>query len=202
METVYYMNLRKTGYLLLMAACAALLSLVCAEDGRLPSGEMAFQWLWFDRAALAAAACIVVGLLLCRKGMGLELDFSTAVSWALIGWAAVQAVIGLRQVFGFEASGHALYALTGSFFNPGPYAGYLAMALPVCLYEYCIAGHDESFGLVGGGSVVFVGVWLSGRLGKKVAESVGEEVLEAFGCCSWNMLVGVFGRNVVVQSEA
>ena len=139
METVYYMNLRKTGYLLLMAACAALLSLVCAEDGRLPSGETAFQWLWFDRAALAAAACMVVGLLLCRKGMGLELDFSTAVSWALIGWAAVQAVIGLRQVFGFEASGHALYALTGSFFNPGPYAGYLAMALPVCLYEYlCI----------------------------------------------------------------
>ena len=32
--------------------------------------------------------------------------------------------------------GHALYALTGSFFNPGPYSGYLAMALPVCLHEY------------------------------------------------------------------
>ena len=35
METVYYMNLRKTGYLLLMAACAALLSLVCTECRRL-----------------------------------------------------------------------------------------------------------------------------------------------------------------------
>ena len=121
---------------LLFSGICFLLSMVIAVSPTLPSGETAFQWLWFDRAALAAAASMVVGLLLCRKGMGLELDFSTAVSWALIGWAAVQAVIGLRQVFGFEASGHALYALTGSFFNPGPYTGYLALALPVCLHDY------------------------------------------------------------------
>lgn len=49
---------------------------------------------------------------------------------------AVEAVWGLAQVYGFTASNHSLYALTGSFYNPGPYSGFLAMTLPVCLYEW------------------------------------------------------------------
>lgn len=48
----------------------------------------------------------------------------------------VETVWGMRQLYGFTASGHSHYALTGSFFNPGPYAGYLAMILPICLYHY------------------------------------------------------------------
>ena len=43
---------------------------------------------------------------------------------------------GIRQVYGFAYSNHSLYALTGSFYNPGPYSGYLAMIFPVCLYEW------------------------------------------------------------------
>jgi hypothetical protein len=27
---------------------------------------------------------------------------------------------------------HPLFAVTGSFFNPGPYSGYLAMVFPLC----------------------------------------------------------------------
>lgn len=115
-------------------AAGLLLSLVCADDPALPSGETVGQWLWFDRAALCAAACIGLGCCFWRWAKGPAL--AAAVSWALVGWAAVQAVVGLGQLYGFSASGHALYALTGSFFNPGPYSGYLAMALPVCLHEY------------------------------------------------------------------
>ena len=115
-------------------AATLLLSLVCACDPTLPPGETVGQWLWYDRAALVAAACIGVGVLWAGKGGGLSL--AAAVSWALMGWASVQAVWGMCQLFGLAPSGHALYALTGSFFNPGPYSGYLAMALPVCLHEY------------------------------------------------------------------
>ena len=32
---------------------------------------------------------------------------------------------GLLQVYGYEPSKHSLYALTGSFYNPGPYSGFL-----------------------------------------------------------------------------
>ncbi|MDR1331572.1 MAG: O-antigen ligase family protein, partial [Tannerella sp.] len=42
----------------------------------------------------------------------------------------VEAFWGLRQLYGLEHSQHALFRLTGSFFNPGPYACYLAVVLP------------------------------------------------------------------------
>jgi tetratricopeptide (TPR) repeat protein len=42
----------------------------------------------------------------------------------------VEVVWGLRQLYGLEHSQHALFRLTGSFFNPGPYACYLAVVMP------------------------------------------------------------------------
>lgn len=45
----------------------------------------------------------------------------------------MEAVWGLTQLYGLSSSNHSLFRLTGSFFNPGPFSGYLAMILPVCL---------------------------------------------------------------------
>ena len=60
----------------------------------------------------------------------------TAVVWLLIAAGTVEAVWGLLQVYGYEPSKHSLYALTGSFYNPGPYSGFLAMCLPLALDEW------------------------------------------------------------------
>ncbi len=48
-----------------------------------------------------------------------------------LGW--IQAVIGIMQWLGFTPSLHGDYAFTGSFYNPGPYACYLAVTLPVAV---------------------------------------------------------------------
>ncbi len=58
------------------------------------------------------------------------------VSWVLVMLGGIEAVWGLRQLYGYAVSNHSLYVLTGSFFNPGPYSGYLAMILPVCLHQW------------------------------------------------------------------
>ena len=58
------------------------------------------------------------------------------ISWLLIAAGALEAVWGLLQVYGYEPSNHSLYALTGSFYNPGPYSGFLAMCLPLALHEW------------------------------------------------------------------
>ena len=60
----------------------------------------------------------------------------TVIVWSLIAAGAVEAVWGLLQVYGYEPSNHSLYALTGSFYNPGPYSGFLAMCLPLALHEW------------------------------------------------------------------
>ena len=54
----------------------------------------------------------------------------------LIITGLVEAVWGLRQLYGFSHSQHGLFKITGSFFNPGPYAGYLAVVFPVALYYW------------------------------------------------------------------
>lgn len=48
--------------------------------------------------------------------------------------AGVEAVWGLRQLYGFSTSQHTLFKTTGSFFNPGPYAGYLAVIAPIAFH--------------------------------------------------------------------
>lgn len=120
---------------LLVSAMIILLSLVSATNPELPAGETVGQWLWFDNMVKYVASSILFALFLSLTG-GKLMDFGHCISIALMVWGGVEAVWGLSQLFGFTASGHMRYALTGTFFNPGPYAGYLAMALPLCLYHW------------------------------------------------------------------
>jgi len=52
---------------------------------------------------------------------------------ALIAGGILQAICGNLQLWGYYPSHHNLFKLTGSFFNPGPYAGYLASVFPAAL---------------------------------------------------------------------
>lgn len=53
----------------------------------------------------------------------------------LILTVTAEAWIGLSQIYGSSKSNHSIFRLTGTFYNPGPYSGYLAVLLPVCLGE-------------------------------------------------------------------
>ncbi len=54
---------------------------------------------------------------------------------AVLG-ALIQAIIGLLQLFDVVKSNHALFKVTGSFFNPGPYAGFVAVGFIISLGLY------------------------------------------------------------------
>lgn len=49
---------------------------------------------------------------------------------AMIVGGTIQAIYGNLQLWGYMPSYHALFKMTGSFFNPGPFAGYLAAIFP------------------------------------------------------------------------
>ena len=46
-------------------------------------------------------------------------------------WSCIESVTGLLQIAGRQPSGHVLFALTGSFDNPGPYGGFIAVTSAV-----------------------------------------------------------------------
>jgi O-antigen polymerase len=50
----------------------------------------------------------------------------------------LQAIYGLLQLYGVYPSHHSLFKVTGSFFNPAPYAMYLAVVFPVALGQTLI----------------------------------------------------------------
>ena len=65
------------------------------------------------------------------------------ITCLLLLLGGLEAIEGFRQLYGLEVSNHSLYALTGSFYNPGPYMGFLAVVLPVCLYGVLVGGNSS-----------------------------------------------------------
>ena len=117
-----------------LTGVAAILSVaVFATSNDIPVGEMAYQKLWLGRMLFVFVVCCLLSFCLNRKN---HLSFPTIVTWVLIILGGMEAIWGLRQIYGLAVSNHSLYALTGSFYNPGPYSGYLAMIFPLCLYEW------------------------------------------------------------------
>lgn len=117
-----------------LTGVAAILGVVVfATTNDIPAGEMAYQKLWLGRMAFVFVVCCLLSFCLNGKQY---LSFPSIVTWVLISLGGIEAIWGLRQIYGLAVSNHSLYALTGSFYNPGPYSGYLAMIFPLCLYEW------------------------------------------------------------------
>lgn len=107
--------------MVLFTAVCSLLSLVCVTTPELPVGETIGQWIWFGKVTLFSAGCVIVVFLLqlLRRDSWKEILFfpniPVYVSCSLMIMGGIEAIWGLRQLFGFSASGHLQYVLTGSF---------------------------------------------------------------------------------------
>ena len=113
---------------------ALCLSVVCCGTSSLPADILEDDWRWMYACGIFSLAAFT--LLIFLFPARIKECLPAVVSWVFILYGVVEAVWGIRQVYGFTYSNHSLYALTGSFYNPGPYSGYLAMIFPVCLYEW------------------------------------------------------------------
>lgn len=122
-----------------IAGVAFLLGVVRLDASELPAGDMAKQFHYLSWASLVFAGCMCIASVL-EGGIRSKKapDFYHAVAWVLIMLGGIEAFDGVRQLYGYAYSHHSLYAMTGSFFNPGPYSGYLAMVFPLCLHEWLI----------------------------------------------------------------
>ena len=60
----------------------------------------------------------------------------TLVLIGLVTWGVVEAVWGLGQLYNYFPTKHILFRTTGSFFNPGPYGGFIAVVLPLALHYW------------------------------------------------------------------
>lgn len=119
------------------AATVAILGVVLVSSPELPPGETARQWLWLAQTGGLYAAAIWISLLVVPKEQATTgAGYYRILIWSLIILGGLEAIEGLGQLYGFAPSNHSLFSLTGTFWNPGPYSGYLALVFPLCLNEY------------------------------------------------------------------
>ncbi|WP_308760796.1 O-antigen ligase family protein [uncultured Bacteroides sp.] len=170
---------KKVADILCWVAVTVWLLPVCCVSARLPAGEVVGQWVWLDKVFLGTLPCILLALL-AGRGRAFRTSFCSAVVCVVILLGGVQAVWGLRQLYGFTASGHSLYAMTGSFFNPGPYSGYLAMVLPVCLYQWLTGGKAKR--RVAGGVMLLILCVLPAGMSRSAWLAAGVSCLWVYGC--------------------
>lgn len=124
------------GVMMLSGVLSLLGVIVFVSSGDLPAGEMACQKLWLGRMSMLFVTCSLLSVCLQGKETPSFLSFHSIVTWVLIAMGGIEAIWGLKQIYGLAVSNHSLYTLTGSFYNPGPYSGYLAMIFPLCLNEW------------------------------------------------------------------
>ena len=129
----------------LLFPALSLLAVVGVDNPLLPQDDMAAQWDRMGRVVPAVLAYVCFLLWIVRNCRSLHGRMSEVLSWAVMLAAGWQAVLGLLQIYGFEASKHSGYAMTGSFFNPGPYAGFLAVAFPLAA-DFWFRTRSEAFG--------------------------------------------------------
>lgn len=75
---------------------------------------------------------------ICRLFYYLIPVFSKYVIYAILLSGVIEAIWGLGQLYNFFPSNHFLFKTTGSFFNSGPYGGFIALMFPLALHFWLI----------------------------------------------------------------
>ena len=94
---------------------------------------------------------IIYAVLLCVFWFALRFILSCCpvckktVFYALALLGCIQTIWGILQIYGFTGSYHKMFAVTGSFYNPGPYTGYLAVIFPICLGQMLNAQKRDKY---------------------------------------------------------
>lgn len=63
-------------------------------------------------------------------------ELKTIVLIGLLVWGAIESVWGLGQLYNHFPAKHSLFKTTGSFSNPGPYGGFIALMCPLALHHW------------------------------------------------------------------
>lgn len=79
----------------------------------------------------------------------------------IIGTGFTEAFLGIKQLYGLATSNHSLFSLTGTFYNPGPYSGYLALTTPLCMGFIIQSGKHASESRWKVSSLLSYGAWIT-----------------------------------------
>ncbi len=111
--------------------------------------SIAEQWLRVAIRGSVALIVILAGMWFAPKSLRESITISVSVV------AIAECILAFLQTINICNSNHDLFKITGTFYNPGPLAGFLAMALPVALGAY-IETHNKWLRFVFGAAAFLI----------------------------------------------
>lgn len=119
---------------------------VLVTDRSIPVDLQGTQWMWLAAIMTVALPLWLAGYV--ANPQRIVRIVSESVEWMLMGFGALEALHGLGQIAGIYPSNHSLFVLTGTFYNPGPYSGYIAAILPIALHRMLVLNGKKDLLLV------------------------------------------------------
>ena len=107
--------------------------------------------------------------------------YATLAAIPLCMLGMVEAAVGAIQWIGIQPSNHSDYPFTGSFYNPGPYACYLAVLLPIAVFAFRNTDHKLTFRMarwLGTGMALACAILISASLSRTamIAAVIGSAI--------------------------
>ncbi len=90
-----------------------------------------FSYISFEHAVFITLLWLAIYLFTRQSSSKQEFTWGVISIWLVI--VLIQASMGLMQLHGKTTSLHSLFNITGTFHNPGPFAGFVVSALPLAL---------------------------------------------------------------------
>ncbi|MDK2841087.1 MAG: hypothetical protein PWQ17_592 [Anaerophaga sp.] len=88
----------------------------------------------FQQTAFQVVLWLTIYLFI-RSGLKYN-KFITGIVIIFLLTSLLQSALGLLQLYGYQASFHSLFKITGTFHNPGPFSGFVVSALPLAIVGY------------------------------------------------------------------
>lgn len=127
--------------ILLALSLAVMLWLALLNFGAPRLNDLVLQIAEWKRFCIRAS--VLMPVLVAVLWLAESKNFPSFVSAVVIAVCAVEAIYATLQLYGFEWSNHGLYKETGSFYNPGPLGGFIAIGLVVALGAYLELKYDK-----------------------------------------------------------
>lgn len=136
------LNGKSVGLHLFIGVCSMVLFVGCLllilqplfADGQALNADAGQAGAWallYRYGSIGVAGMWTTCLLMPRKMVRLLPNIAAMVLMGCVIW---EAVVALNQLYGDGMSNHALYRFTGTFLNPGPFCGFLAMGVPLAVH--------------------------------------------------------------------
>lgn len=89
-----------------------------------------YQWRQFCLRGIITGGILIIFSFILRPK-----TIVSIIGFSIIAVCTVEAVYSLLQLYGVLPSLHSIFKVTGSFYNPGPLGGFIAVSIPILLHK-------------------------------------------------------------------